>query len=289
MASDEFQIQIKIDMAMAPSRTLKLVVKSNFWIQRVKKMIEDKEGIPQAESILYKQGVRLELDSAYTLEDYKTMPDDLFYAVPRLRGGAPKGVRKVTKQERLHKARASAQYSVTQYTLCDGMNQVCQNIAQADYIPMRLATMTLPQLEQLNEDCKDIVRNDRVAPAIIKHLVPELKALEEQQEKIKNSIQALKECFDISMIENFFNNYMDTEPFYEELESRLNTAREAARQEAERVRMEALQAQLASANDDKQPTTTRTTTIFTYYLFMTMQAQFAAQGQAPPQDAAMGN
>ena len=45
MASDEFEIQVKIDTANAPTRYLKLVVKESFEIQRLKGMLEEKEGI----------------------------------------------------------------------------------------------------------------------------------------------------------------------------------------------------------------------------------------------------
>ena len=129
--------------------------------------------------------------------------------------------------------------------------------------------LNLQQLEALNNDCKDITRNDRVGPAIITHLVPQVAQLEMEKERINNSIQALKDSFEIAMVENYFQaNAMDTEPFYEALENRLTHERnqEIQRQAQLAAQQQAAQAQLAAQQ----------------------QAAQAAQQQAPA-DATMGS
>ena len=246
MASDEFEIKIVIDTPTM-KRDLLLVVKASHRIDLIKEMIQTQEGFPVSDQCLYYPPRKEQLLDYLNLTDYKVTAGAAFNLKPRLCGGAPKGVRKVTKQERLHKARASAQYSVTQYTLCDGMGGVCDRIARADYIQTRLQAMQLPALERLYEDCKDIVRNDRVAGSIVTHMVPELVELETMQEKISNSVKAIKECFEITMVENYFSGQgLDTNPFYEALDERLKTAREAALREAQQREMDRMQAQFAA-------------------------------------------
>ena len=252
--------------------TITLVVKETYNVENIKALLQDTEGIPADEQRLIFAGKQLE--DGQMLGYYEIGPNSTLHLLKRLRGGAPKGVRKVTKQERLHKCRAAAQYSVTQYQLHAGMDQVCQQIAQAGYINATLANLNLQQLDALNNDCKDITRNDRVGQAIITHLVPQLTQLEAEKERISNSIQALKDSFEIAMVENYFQgNAMDTEPLYDALETRLNNERDAERNRQQQAQMQQMQAQLAAQQQQ--------------------QAQLAAQAaQAPaqaPADTDMGN
>ena len=104
--------------------------------------------------------------------------------------------------------------------------------------------------------------------------VPQLAQLENEKERINNSIQALKDSFEIAMVENYFQGHaMDTEPFYDALETRLNNERDAERNRQQQAQMQQMQAQLAAQQQQ--------------------QAQLAAQAaQAPaqaPADTDMGN
>ena len=152
-------------------------------------------------------------------------PRQMFFNVNRP-GGAPKGVRKVTKQERLHRCRAIAQYTVTQQQVADNIPNVCAQVAQTNYIGNTLQNLNLQQLEALNTAADTVVRNDRVSGAIAEHMIPVLAQLEAQKIAIDNSIRALTESFEIGFVDNFYEQHtLNTEPFYTALDNRLNAER----------------------------------------------------------------
>ena len=240
MASDEFQIQIKIDMAMEPSRTLKLVVKSNFWIQRVKKMIEDKKGIPQAESILYKQGVRLELDSTYTLDDYKTMPDDMFYVVPRIRGGMPKrGVKKITKAEKVHLLRARATFASANLT--QQPMQIVQAITNDPHFVTNAVNNLaqqqngLAQLRELKNKMDTVARWDQLVDQLPQYLIPQVAQMKQQRDDINKALEAFDAAVEAVFADQFYeNNGYNTDGLYTQIEGHI-TALERAEIAAQAV------------------------------------------------------
>ena len=246
MGSSDMQIFVKnlngssITLVCKPSDTIGIVKTKLHQVDSVQKELP--EGTGAEDLRLLFSGKEL-VDG--TLADHNIQALSTIHLVLRLRGGAPKGVRKVTKQERLHRCRAIAQYTVTQQQLTQNIPAVCHQVAQTNYIGNTLQNMNIQQLEALNTDAEQIVRNDRVAGGIAKHLIPELAQLEAEKERIENSIRALTESFEIGFVDNFYEQYtLNTDPFYTALENKLTQERtlEIQRQ-AQQAAQNALQLQ----------------------------------------------
>ena len=220
MGSDEMQIFVK----NLKGEDTTYVVKPSDTIGNVKGKIQEKEDIPADEQRLLFLGKQLE--DGQTFSQCEIQPLSTLHLVLRLRGSAPKGVRKVTKQERLHRCRAIAQYSVTQQQAANNIPNLCAQVAQTNYIENTLQNMNLQQLEDLNTAAEAVVRNDRVSGAIAEHMIPTLRQLEAQKIVIDNSIRALTESFEIGFVDNFYVQHtLNTEPFYTALDNRLNAER----------------------------------------------------------------
>jgi hypothetical protein len=192
-----------------------------------------------------------DLVDARTLSDYNMTEADTVHMVMRLPGGAKKGVKKVTKQEKMHVVRAAAQYRTTQFQLQNGVANMAVQVADTGFIPGKVNAL-LQEIGQANNDqnipalndCMNratslwdgiiqIKRSDRRAVHLAPLFVPEIVQLEAEKARIEASINALTESFNVGFADNYYGlNGFNVDPFYDQVENALNAAQDAVAQQA---------------------------------------------------------
>jgi hypothetical protein len=197
------------------------------------------------------RGVQLENDET-TLSDISIDGENnTISALPRLRGGAPKGVKKHAKGEKTHMLRARLHYTVTSQPLLNSsVSDVCSNISQPDFIATTIANMSVAQINSLDAIANDCNRANMLTKAIIPEFAPLYKQIQQQVVLAQNSLKAIEEAVELAMVESYWSGVgMNTDDFYELIADRKKTLSDEARQidmEAEVVR----RVRAAAAHDD---------------------------------------
>ena len=195
--------------------TTTLVVKATFTVENIKALLQDTESIPADQQRLIFAGKQLE-DGA-TLSDCQIQPNSTLHLLKRLRGGAPKGVRKVSKAEKSHTLRARVQYQVqnTSQATTNLVNQV----TAPGYIQQAVGAMNLQEIQQVSDAINAMTRNDQLINALPGYLLPHLNQLQAQRDEIDRSITALTSAVTYAFSEEYYqNNGYQTDRFYELVE-----------------------------------------------------------------------
>jgi beta-galactosidase GanA len=137
-------------------------------------------------------------------------------------GGAKKGAKKLSKQQKLHEMRARVQYRTTQFPLQQGVQPVLQQITQGNFITNSIQNMSLEQLQDLDVAAQEVKRSDRISSTVIDHFVPHIQLLKTQREHIDNTIQALGDTFDLVFVDSYCEGQQFlADPFYQEISDRI--------------------------------------------------------------------
>jgi hypothetical protein len=229
MGSDEFQIFVKTipDVVEGHKETLVLVVKASDTILSLKNKFLDKictnDIFKQHQDVrIIFQGVQL-VNNVTILSDIGICADDTIIALPRLLGGAKKGCKKQTKRERMHALVAKVHYSTTQTPMAHpSVSGLCQSICVEDYIPTRIANMSLAEITALDDVAQECKRSTVLIKTITPELIPEYKQLELQKAAIENSLAVIQEAMDLAMTQTYWKDAcgIDTNPFYEAVSER---------------------------------------------------------------------
>ena len=172
-------------------------------------------------------------ESDTPLADYYNILRPVLHAYLIQPGGMPpKGSRRVDRDEKLHQVRAAAMYRVQNFTLQDGVQNLCNQAADQAFIQNRIQGMPLANLTTMKARMDEIQRNDRVSNGIIDSVIPELAQLKAQVVVLQDSITAIEHSFEVGFMTNFFQNRggLDTEPLYALCDEVLNRAQDAQRE-----------------------------------------------------------
>jgi hypothetical protein len=184
------------------------------------------------------QGVQLENDET-TLSDISIDGENnTISALPRLRGGAPKGVKKHAKGEKTHMLRARLHYTVTSQPLLNSsVSEVCSNISQPDFIATAIANMSVAQINSLDAIANDCTRSNMLTKAIIPEFAPLYKQIQQQVTLAQNSMKAIEEAVELAMVDSYWVGSvgMNTDDFYAAIADRKKTLND----EAQRLEIEA--------------------------------------------------
>ena len=169
-----------------------------------------------------------------------------------MHGGAKKGVKKVTKQEKLHLLKAKVHYTTSQLNMADPqVPALCHAIAQPNYISSVIANMNMQQITDLDNAAQDCSRTAQLTNAIAPELVPQYKQLKAQKAAIENSLKAIEEAVDLGMTEDYWRGTtgVNADAFYGAIENRLGHLTEQDRINAAIARGVASAAQAADPAD----------------------------------------
>ena len=185
-------------------------------------------------------GRTLDMENDQTLESYGVNAAHDLHLVFRLLGGAKKGVKKVTKQEKLHITRAASMY---QASLVDPaqVGPLLDNIRTNDqYITTTIQSMTVPQLQQLKQAFDDLayVREQSVVGAMLPYIAPaaanianHITHLENQMAQLKIQEDALKACITTALATEFYvEQQYDFSSLFEMIPNTIEEIRERERQ-----------------------------------------------------------
>ena len=241
------KLGINDEVQVVEGQIMTLNVKTSDTVMNIKTMIQEKEGHTPDEQRLLFHGKQLEDNN--TLSYYNIVKESTVHLVFRLPGGmAKKGVKKMTKQQKIHEMRAKVQYVTTQFPLQHGSQHLIQQVSQPGFVDHVIHGMTLQQLQDLDAVAQDVNRSDRLARAVIGKFVPQIAQLQTQKEQIDNTIKALEEGFELGFTEDYFEGTAFTvDPFYESIKNRIDALSSEAAVAAEVQRR--LVAQQATANN----------------------------------------
>eukprot|EP00973_Karenia_brevis_P084918 11783165-Karenia_brevis.AAC.1 len=158
-------------------------------------------------------GQVLDMQNDRTLESYGVQANSTIHLVLRLRGGAKKGVKKITKEEKLHTVRASAHYQAIRLANQD-VQSLITPISADGYIAHKIEQMPLTELEKLKEAFDNIsqVRESTVVEAMAPMMVPTLYAEIEALAVKKDAVEA---ALKVAVTNEFYgsNQYTFTDLF----------------------------------------------------------------------------
>ena len=183
-------------------------------------------------------------------------PPTIYFNV-RQPGGAPKGVKKVGKHEKMATVRASCMYKAS-HTTPQVQAQIINPLTAADGLTNAMGRMTLVQLEELNGKLNGLTRSSETAicEILAPYITPDVLALTQQIEQMKQQIQnaetqleAVHSAITVGFAEMYYQGHQyDYTAFYNAVEDRIAQLKEHERnQERER-----LQRQLATAQAAQQ-------------------------------------
>ena len=161
--------------------------------------------------------------------------------VLRLRGGmAKKGVKKVSKHEKLAVMRAKVAYK-TQFVQ-EHNAALIQQIAAPGYIANAVSHMSLDQVTALEAVANQQVRNDRVPKASYDLLVPALVQMRNTKDELETVIDAIEEAVETTFVEDYFNNGLDLDDYMTLLGNSIERLKELQVEQEVQRRMAALSA-----------------------------------------------
>ena len=225
---------------------------SNDTLGVVKGKIEAMKNIPHDKQRLIFAGKPVNNDttlSSLNLGEQATRGKTVHLTL-ELQGGAKKGVKKVSKDERLHLLRAKLHYQFAQMIQASPNTQIlCNNVSQPHFVQTTIASMPMPQITNLNTVANECTRSDKLIKALVPLLVPDYQVLLNQKTAIENSLKAIEDAFDVGVTDAYFHGAggVNIDPIYDAIEERLNVLTEEAAAERLRVNIEAEVARRAAA------------------------------------------
>ena len=189
------------------------------------------------------------------------MPDDIFYVVPRIRGGAKKGCKKtISKGERIAALTAKTQYLRTHVQQPNYTN-IVDRVSDPNYVQWAIGQMvannSLQQISELDAAAQDITRSDRVAEGVVEKLVPELVQMQQQKQQIEASMKAIQEGFELGFAQSYTTDKgWEVDGFYSMIEEAKNNVTNALNQQAvqNQINHAVAQAQAQAAQAQNQAT-----------------------------------
>jgi hypothetical protein len=183
----------------------------------------------------------------------------------------PKGVKRKTKQQKIHETRGKFEFAMRDEKIPADAQALLREIAEKPgYVTQAIENLGLPDLKMVQEELSGTRRVDPILKMLLERAVPEYRTLVAKKEQIEATMNAIECAWASAFTEEFFEgtNYdFDSlmslvENEIEEREKKVKEAREAGmraqleqelqrRLEDERERMRAeLLAQLAQQRQD---------------------------------------
>jgi hypothetical protein len=238
--AQEGETELDVRVPFFPRSDQKVRVRCFFTttIESVKLVIWNQTDIPM-------KFQRLILRDGQELEDDRTVGDyinrnrvfggyDMTLMV-RGRGGMPKkGVRKVTKEEKVLQMRTRLNIMAThRQAQRPSLEQTVITMQGDNYIDATIQAMSAENLLKVKDIIDNISRVDRIPKEVSKIFVTEIATLEDEMERTSNSIALLQETFELAFVERYFENIsFNVKHFYDAIAERLQLL--ANEQEIER-------------------------------------------------------
>jgi hypothetical protein len=230
---------LMVDLAMTVA-DLKMLFMNTPAVRRV---LYNIEGFNPDKIKFYISDRTLALEEHLPLLIYNVAANDSIRSVyHRVGGMAKKGVKKISKDERLHTLRAKLHYMFAQDRQASpNIQAICNNIALPGYVATTIANMNMPQITRLDGIAHECNRSDKLIKALVHSLVPNYQVLLDQKTAIENSMKSIEDAFEVGITDAYFNGArgINTDPIYDAIETRLNELTEEDAAERRRADMEA--------------------------------------------------
>ena len=150
-----------------------------------------------------------------TISSHNIQTGNKIHVNMSMHGGAKKGVKKLTKQEKPATLKAKIMYKASLLTQ-PSSTQLLQHVTTPGYIANRVGLMNLEQIRALKTDAEaaDNIRSDRVPKACYEKRVPKIIQMKASVVELENAIQALEDAVETAFIEDYFDNGLDLKPFF---------------------------------------------------------------------------
>ena len=247
MGSDEYQIFVK-DLQ---GQTITILVKSTtsvldlkrkiYGTEKVQSYLRQLDGViplPDELRLLYR-GKQLD-DPQAIMDNLEIKKECTVHLILRLRGGMPKrGVKKITKAEKVHLLRARATFASANLT--QQPMQIVQAITNDPHFVTNAVNNLaqqqngLAQLRELKNKMDTVARWDQLVDQLPQYLIPQVAQMKQQRDDINKALEAFDAAVEAVFADQFYeNNGYNTDGLYTQIEGHI-TALERAEIAAQAV------------------------------------------------------